>query len=168
VNGREGAEERRKEVRRSSDRILEETVQFNRILLDILEGRPQPFLDYQLRLHEIRELLGRREADRLAADELMVGLERIVRRLVEMGVIDKMPRKVRICKVEGQPGESFPSGTMREGWEKEEPQVGKRYCLYQDSGKIYRTGTVQRVAPDEFQTGYSIYRIEVLDGEPLG
>ncbi len=158
-------EDRRKESRRGSDWLLRETVRFNRILLDILEGRPRPFLDYSLRLKEIRELLGRREEDRSVAAEMFHGLERMVRRLAEIGVIDKMPRKVRIRKVRGSPGESFPTGTVREGWEKEEPQIGKRYCLYQDNGKIYRTGTIQRVAMDGFVTGYSTYRLEVLQDE---
>jgi hypothetical protein len=156
-------QERRRRSRRASDRIIREAVRFNRILLDILSGCPQPFLDYTLRLKEIRELLGRRTEDRQMADELADGLERIVRRLVEIGVIDKMPRKIRIRKIRGEAGESFPTGTVREGWEKEAPEVGKRYCVYQDNGKIYRTGLVQRVSPAEFVTGYSTYRLEVLE-----
>ncbi len=156
-------EERRRQFRRGSDRILREAVRFNRILLDILGGRPQPFLDYNLRIGEIRELLGRRQEDRQMADELANGLERIVRRLVEIGVIEKMPRKVRIRKIKGEEGESFPEGTVREGWEKDAPQIGKRYCVYQDNGKIYRTGLVQRVSPGEFVTGYSTYKLDVLE-----
>ncbi len=81
-----------------------------------------------------------------------------------------MPRKVRISKVDGRAGESFPEGTVREGWEKEPPQVGKRYCVYLDNGKIYRTGFIRKVGARAFQTGYSVYLLDVLasgDSESL-
>ena len=74
-----------------------------------------------------------------------------------------MFRKVRIQKVEGKAGETFPTGTVREGWEKEVPRVGERYALYQDNGKVYRTGMVRKAMPDGFVTDFSMYRMEIIE-----
>jgi hypothetical protein len=79
-----------------------------------------------------------------------------------------MFRKVRIRKVEGKQGETFPTGTERVGWEKETPTVGSRYCLYQDSGKVYRTGVVQTILPQGFVTGFSTYILEVVEVDRTG
>jgi hypothetical protein len=74
-----------------------------------------------------------------------------------------MFRKVRISKVGGKPGEAFPTGTVREGWERDSPRAGARYSLYQDNGKVYRTGFIQHILPNGFVTTYSTYKLEILE-----
>jgi hypothetical protein len=54
------------------------------------------------------------------------------------------------------------------GWEKELPAVGARYCLYQDNGKVYRTGVVKTVLPQGFVTGFSTYALEVVEVDRSG
>lgn len=149
--------------RRGSDKVIREIIRFNRILLDILEGRPGPFLDHPLKLEEVRELLGRRKEDRQLAGQLVEGLKDIINRLVELGVISKMPRRVRIIKISGSLDSTFPEGTWREGWEKEEPRVGIRYCLYQDNGKIYKTSPITKILEDGFETVFSVYRLQIIE-----
>ncbi|MGQ9859442.1 MAG: hypothetical protein ACUVS3_12250 [Thermodesulfobacteriota bacterium] len=79
------------------------------------------------------------------------------------GLHAQMFRRVRIRKVRAVQGDGFPEGTEREGWEKEAPQVGRRYCIYQDNGKVYRTSVVRRVTHRGFLTSHSAYVLEVLD-----
>jgi len=75
------------------------------------------------------------------------------------------PRRVRILKVKKLSEGAFPEGTRKTGWEGDKPQVGKRYYLLQDNGKVYRTGTITMVHEEGFDTDHSEYKLAVLKTE---
>jgi hypothetical protein len=139
-----------------------EILPFNRVLLDLMHAKPQPFMDFILRTIKLQDLLDQKPGLE-DVDERFTNLEYILHRLVEIGVVEKLPMRVRIRKLKGMPRKDFPTGTVREGWEKAEPRIGNRYSLYLDDGKIYRTGTIKRVRPGVFETVGSTYKLEVLD-----
>jgi hypothetical protein len=76
-------------------------------------------------------------------------------------------RRVKIRKLGGEDDEVFPVDEERVGWERSRPQTGDRYYVFQDSGKILRTGIVQRVTEGGFDTENSKYRLEEVE-LPLG
>jgi hypothetical protein len=71
-------------------------------------------------------------------------------------------RRVRIQKVRGEEEDLFPANTEKEGWERHEPEVGNRYFLFQDNGKVFRTGVVQRLDGSGFDTENSRYDLDIL------
>ncbi len=75
------------------------------------------------------------------------------------------PRRVRIVKVKKLLEDGFPEGTRKTGWEGVKPQVGKRYHVLQDNGKVFRTGTITLVQEGGFDTEHSEYKLEVLKTE---
>ncbi len=154
--------EKREGARRSSDRLIRQTMEFHRAIVDIMEGRGGD-LDSVLRM--VRQMgvgLGRREEDRRLGELLSAGLEGLVRRLVELGVIQQVPRKVRLRKVLGKTDEKFPVGMEKLGWEMDLPKVGERYCLYLDDGRVFRTGEILEYGEGHFRTRNSVYEIRPL------
>jgi len=90
----------------------------------------------------------------------------IAGRLLELGIIDQLPRKIRLTKILGKTNGEFPVGIEKIGWEMNLPKVGERYCLYLDDGRVFRTGEVAECRVDHFRTGSSVYRVEVLEESP--
>ena len=71
-------------------------------------------------------------------------------------------RRVRIRKLQGENDGVFPTSTEKEGWEREPPAEGERYFLYQDNGRIFRTGFVHKGDDDGFETENSRYELVVI------
>jgi len=159
--------EKRRIVRRKSDQMLMETLRFHRAILDLLQGKAGDFQGALSRIQLCSSGLGRRESDRRLGEEFRKNLEEIADRLVELGVIERLPRKIRLRKVLGKTQGKFPLGLERVGWEMEPPKVGHRYCLYLDDGRIFRTGVVMEASPDHFRTGNSVYSLEVMESQSL-
>ncbi|MGQ9654251.1 MAG: hypothetical protein ACUVXD_09330 [Thermodesulfobacteriota bacterium] len=156
-------EEKRERARRSSDRLIRQTVEFHRAIVDIMEGRGGD-LDSVLKMaRQMGVGLGRREEDRRLVELLSAGLEGLARRLVELGVIEQVPRKVRLRKVLGKSDEKFPVGMEKLGWEMDLPKVGERYCLYLDDGRVFRTGEVLEYGEGHFRTRNSVYEIQRVE-----
>lgn len=157
--------EKREGARRSSDRLIRQTMEFHRGIIDIMEGRGG---DLPALLRMVRQMgvgLGRRDEDRKLGELLSAGLEGLARRLVELGVIEQVPRKVRLRKVLGKSNEKFPVGMEKLGWEMDLPKVGERYCLYLDDGRVFRTGEVMEYSEEHFRTRNSVYEIHVAQDE---
>ena len=75
-------------------------------------------------------------------------------------------RKVKITKTKGI-SDKVPIGTAKEGWQREEPQIGKSYVLYQHDGSIFRTSVVTEIIEGGFETASSTYEVEVLESDEL-
>jgi hypothetical protein len=152
--------EKRAQIRRKTDRLIRETMNVHRIILDLLQGRKGDFAKALRQMQVVGSSLGRRAEDRKLGEALSQGVEGIARRLLELGIIDQLPRKVRLRKVLGVSGSKFPVGLERVGWEMDVPKAGERYCLYMDDGRLFRTGEVTEQSNDHFRTGNSVYEIE--------
>jgi hypothetical protein len=156
--------EKRRSARRKSDRLILETMRFHRAILDLLQGKGGDVEEILRGLKELSPTMGRRVGDKELGEEFSRSLEGITNRLMELGVIERLPRKVLLRKVLGKSDGGFPIGLERTGWEMELPKHGERYCLYLDNGNVFRTGLVEECGVDHFRTGNSIYAIEVLEG----
>ncbi len=159
--------ERRGGARRSSDLLIRQTMEFHRAIIDIMEGRGGDLPSLLRMARQTVVDLGRREEDRRLGELLSAGLEGLARRLVELGVIEQVPRKVRLRKVLGKSNDKFPIGVEKLGWEMDLPKVGERYCLYLDDGRVFRTGEVLEYGEEHFRTRNSVYEIRVVqEGGP--
>jgi hypothetical protein len=69
-------------------------------------------------------------------------------------------RRVRIRKMGGAEEEVFPVDEVREGWERHRPEEGRRYYVFQDNGKVLRTGIVKKLTLRGFETENSQYELE--------
>lgn len=166
--GRRESVERSTRMRRSSDRLLLETIKVHRTLLELLHGKSANLSAALRRLEEMGLDLGRREQDREMGEALTGGLEAIARRLLELGIIEQLPRKVKVIKVLGKESSAFPVGTERVGWEMDLPRPGQRYCLYLEDGRVFRTGEVTELGQNHFRTGNSVYELQVLEEDSAG
>jgi hypothetical protein len=155
--------DQRMDLRRGSDAVLRETAKVHRILLDLLNGKEGNFRGALAHFQRLGVDLGRRQEDRELSDVLAQGLQGIARRLLELGIIDQVPRRIRLTKVLGKADGKFPVGTLKLGWEMDLPKVGQRYCLYLDDGRVFRTGEVVEHGRDHFRTTNSVYRLELMD-----
>ncbi len=158
--------QQRTQIRRKTDRLIRETMDVQRTILNLLHGKKADFAMGLRRMQLLGRDLGRRAEDRRLGEALSEGLEGIARRLLELGIIDQLPRKVRLKKVLGVSGSKFSVGLERVGWEMELPKLGERYCLYMDDGRLFRTGEVTEYGNDHFRTGNSVYEIQVLEQRP--
>jgi hypothetical protein len=143
--------------------LVVETIRVHRKLLELLQGKGGNIAGTLRRIQEMGADLGRREEDRKLGQALSEGLDSISRRLLELGVIDQLPRKVRLTKILGRTNGRFPVGVEKVGWEMDLPLLGQRYCLYLDDGRVFRTGEVTEHRDDHFRTGNSVYKIEVVE-----
>ncbi len=154
--------EQRTHIRRKSDQLIRETADVHRTILDLLQGKKADFAKGLRRMQVVVRNLGRRQEDHKLGEALSQSLEQVVRRLMELGIIDQFPRRVRLKKTRGAGRSKFPVGLERVGWEMELPKPGARYCLYLDDGRLFRTGEVTQCRDDRFRTGNSEYAIETL------
>lgn len=160
--------DRRAAIRRSSDHLLMETIKVHRTLLELLHGKSANLSAALRRLEQMGLDLGRREEDKKMGEALKGGLDAIAKRLLELGIIEQLPRKVKVIKVLGKDGSSFPVGTERVGWEMDLPRLGQRYCLYLEDGRVFRTGEVTEMGQGHFRTGNSVYELQVLEEDSTG
>lgn len=173
MNGQKGKnpgnrKQRQPEPRRTSDKLLMETIKVHRTLLDLLQGKSGNIMGALRKLAELGLDIGRREEDRKIGEALTKGLGEIAQRLMELGIIEQLPRKVRLKKVLGKNDTKFPVGTERVGWEMEVPKIGQSYCLYMDNGKVFRTAEVADLGPSHFRTTNSVYQLEILEENVVG
>lgn len=166
----QGAEfvDRRARMRRSSDHLLMETIKVHRTLLELLHGKSANFSAALRRLEQMGLDLGRREQDKKMGEALRGGLDAIAKRLLELGIIEQLPRKVKVIKVLGKESSFFPVGTEKIGWEMDLPRLGQRYCVYLEDGRVFRTGEVTEMGHGHFRTGNSVYELQVLEEDSTG
>jgi hypothetical protein len=143
-----------------------ETVRFHRAVLDLLQGKDGDFSEILYRIQEISGRIGRREEDRKLGEALRHSSERLARRLMELGLIRQMPRKIRLRKLHGGDQGPLSVGGERIGWEMEAPVPGRRYCLHQDGGRVLRTGIVEACGAGYVRTQNSLYAHEVVGQKP--
>jgi hypothetical protein len=155
--------DQRNSVRRKTDQLLLETIRVHRVLLSMLQGKGGNMSSALRRLQQLGVDLGRRDDDRRLGQTLSEGLIGIANRLLELGIIDQLPRRIRLTKILGKSNGKFPVGMEKVGWEMEIPKVGERYCLYLDDGRVFRTGQIAEYGDDRFRTGNSVYKIEVME-----
>lgn len=160
--------ERRGRIRRGSDQLLMETIKVHRTLLELLHGKSANLSAALRRLEQMGLDLGRREEDKKMGEALTGGLDAIAKRLLELGIIEQLPRKVKIVKVLGKESSTFPVGTERVGWEMDLPRLGQRYCVYLEDGRVFRTGEVTEMGHGHFRTGNSVYELQVLEEDSAG
>lgn len=158
--------QKKRRSRRISDRLIRETVHFHRALLNLIRGKKGDLGPVLYRLNQLAALLGRREEDRKLGQEFIESLEDITDHLLKLGVIERLPRKVRLRKVMGKQVERFPTGMERVGWELERPRRGEHYCIYLGEGRVFRTGKVEDCDLYHLRTVNSHYEIEVLEVTP--
>jgi hypothetical protein len=156
-------ERRQKPPRRASDELIRETVQFHRKVLDLLQGKEGDFGEILYRIQQLCAQLGRREEDQRLGEAFSETVEGVARRLVEIGAIEQIPRRVKLIKLTGKKEEEIPVGVERLGWEMKRPKLGESYCLYKDTGGVFRTSPVEECDEETLRTGNSVYRIEVLE-----
>jgi hypothetical protein len=153
--------------RRKSDQLIRETMRFHYTLLELLEGKEGQFSPVLHRVQRLSNELGRRGEDRKLGKVYARGLERLASRLVEIGLIEHLPRKVRLEKIYGKMNERFPVGTVRIGWERDLPRAEKCYRLYMEDGRIFRTGKILEYGINYFRTANSVYKIDNITEEPV-
>jgi hypothetical protein len=160
--------EKRKSMRRKSDLLVRKTIQLNRTLIDLLRVQRGDLGNDLNRIRALGLSLGRREQHREAAADYFSGQERITQVLIELGIIERLPRRVRLRKLQGAITYPFPLGTGIVGREYKHPRHSYRYLLYLDSGLRFRTSVVRDHCDDYLRTAYSLYRLEVLEEPYMG
>lgn len=159
---------RRNAVRRASDTLMYEILTLYRTFADLLQGKKKDLKKELSLLHRIATELGRREEDRKAARDLCKSAETIAELLVESRVIEPMPRKILLRKMQGVNLEPFPVGTEIMGWEMNRPIFQERYFIYLDNGKIFTTSKVLEHREDYLRTYYSVYNLRVVEAFYMG
>ena len=162
----------RTEIRRGSDVLIIQIVEYLRILSTIIDGEDYDFGEPLADLIGMKEEIGRRQDDEELIDELCGLLEKISVALVEKKKLleiaeGKLPgkkgRRVRLTKLESIGKSDQTVGTTIDGWERMKPVEGKIYVIYKDNGKVYKTTALTKLYEDRFQTRNSIYKIEVIN-----
>jgi hypothetical protein len=74
-----------------------------------------------------------------------------------------MPRKVAIQRIKGLEHPHVPVGKVYQGWELDPPMVGSRYCLFKESGAVFRSSPVLEIIGKAFRTRHSLYTLRVLE-----
>jgi hypothetical protein len=156
------AENRRKKKRRSSDQILNETIQVLRTLERISKGEEADFSEYFVDLVGMKDRIGRREEDRKLGEALCSAIESIASNIGKLLEREKSLRHVRITKMGGKKGAKLAVETAILGWEEDRPQIGKNYRVFKEDGGVFRSAVVTKVTDDQFHTVNSLYRLEVL------
>jgi|Deesub1362B_J571_1020462.scaffolds.fasta_scaffold02675_5 hypothetical protein len=163
---------RRKGIRRHSDRILRKILEVLRDLEKVSEGQHVDFTEAYADLVALKDQLGRRREDRKLAEDLCATIESLAHRLSpqealnstqQQGIQEERPRRVRLFKVSGGGLGTQVSGTPTvEGWEESPPQTGKVYRIFKDNGGLFRTSVIRKVSSGYIQTQNSLYRLEVI------
>jgi hypothetical protein len=159
---------RRNAIRRTSDTLIYEVLSLNQTFADLLQGKKRDLRKNLSHLHRIASELGRRGVDRNAAKDLCKSAQMVAELLVEAGVIEQMPRKIRLRKMHGVNLEPFPIGTEIMGWEMNRPIFQERYFIYLDNGKIFTTSKVLEHREDYLRTYYSVYSLGVVEEFYMG
>jgi hypothetical protein len=160
--------EKRESTRRKGDTLIYETLHFNRTLIKVLEGKKGNLNKILYRLHRLSMKLGRRRRDGNVGKAFYESLELIARLLLEMGLIEQLPRKVYLRKMFGQKLERFPVGTRIVGWELQPPKSHQNYLIYLDNGNIFRTSAVLDFGDDYLRTFNSTYLFEIVEESYIG
>ena len=160
--------ERRAAMRRKSDRLIEETAHFHRTLIDILQGKRGDLHEITARLRDAGRNLGRRDSDRRLAKGYCDTMENMAELLLELGVIEHLPRRINLRKTRGEKLDVYPVGAQITGWEVKPPRKRERYFLYLDDGGVFRTSSVQECGHDYLHTFYSRYALQILEEAVMG
>ncbi len=153
--------ERRKELRRESDRILLKMVEILRVVEKLSRGEQVDFTEAYADLVGLKNQLGRRKEDRDLGEALCATVGAIACNVAQQGPGSYQGgrRRVRLTRLGGGKGQTH---RVIEGWENGEPQLGKSYLIFQDSGRVVRTSPLTRVSGAFLQTRNSLYQLEIL------
>ncbi|MEJ5376571.1 MAG: hypothetical protein WHX93_08330 [bacterium] len=156
------AAERRKEQRRESDRILMKILEILRVVEKLSRGEQVDFTEAYADLVGLKDQLGRRKEDRELGEALCVTVGAIACNVAQRGSSGQQMgrRRIRLTRLGGGKGETH---RIIEGWENEEPRVGKSYLIFQEGGRVLRTSPLTRISGAFVQTRNSLYQIEILD-----
>lgn len=156
---REG--ERRRESRRTSDRVLVKILEILKVVERMSRGERVDFTETYADLVGLKDRLGRRREDRELGEALCAIIGAIACSVADTDAQAARPqrRRVRLTRLGGGKGEQL---RVIEGWEEEEPQEGKSYRILQDNGRLVRTSTLTRVSGEFLQSRNSLYKIQVL------
>jgi hypothetical protein len=155
--------DRRKNKRRQSDQVMMKTVDILKSIERVSRGEDVDFKETYADLVDLKNQLGRREEDRTLGEMLCSTIESIAenigRPVSQVGLdSDDEPRKVRVRKVGKKNGDR----NVGVGWEECFPLIGKRYSVFMDDGRVFRTSVVTKVNAERIYTRNSLYQIEVL------
>jgi hypothetical protein len=156
-------EDRRKNTRRQSDRILVQTVAILKILEKISRGEIEDPTDYFTDLSVLIDQVGRRQEDRKVVKRLFSSLEAVANNLNKLLEKQRTLRQVKIIKMSGRKTQPIAVNTPIEGWEAERPKMGDCYRVYKDDGGVFSSSPVTEVQPGYIRTQNSFYRLEVLE-----
>jgi hypothetical protein len=155
-------ENRRKEIRRETDRVLDKLLETLQVVEKISRGEQADFTEAYADLVGLKNQLGRREVDRRIGDALCATIGAIASNIGHPGETKEQPaeerlRRVRLTKVSGGKGHATIAG-----WEEAPPEVGKSYRVFQENGSVVRTSPITRVSEGFVQTRNSLYQLEIL------
>lgn len=156
--------ERRKAQRREADRILWKLLDILRVVEKLSQGEEVDFTEAYADLVGLKDQLGRRKEDRDLGEALCATVGAIACNVAQKGFQgqDKAHRRVRLTRLGGGKGDAH---KVIEGWENNEPQLGKSYLIFQESGRVVRTSPLTRISGDFLQTRNSLYQLEII-GDP--
>lgn len=167
------AQEQRKKTRRHSDRVLRKVVEILQILEKLSEGEQVDFTEAYADLVGMKDQLGRRKEDRRLGDDLCATLGTTAAIIVQHAA-EPVPapapaparaheerlRKVRLTKA-SQTKKGADAAVV--GWEESPPALGKSYKIFTDTGGVFRTSILVKVAPGYIRTRNSLYEVQVLE-----
>ncbi len=162
-------QEQRKKTRRHSDRVLRKVVDILQILEKLSEGEQVDFTEAYADLVGMKDLLGRRKEDRRLGDDLCATLGTTAAIIVQRTPApapaparahEERLRKVRLAKV-SQTKKGDDAAIV--GWEESPPALGKSYRIFTDTGGVFRTSILVKVAPGYIRTRNSLYEVKVLE-----
>lgn len=153
--------ERRKEPRRESDRILSKMLEILRVVEKLSRGEDVDFTEAYADLVGLKGQLGRRKEDRDLGEALCATVGAIACNVAQKGTQGQQAsrRRVRLTRLGGGKGETH---RVIEGWENGEPQLGKSYLIFQESGRVVRTSPLTRISGGFLQTRNSLYQLEII------
>jgi len=155
------AAERRKEQRRESDRILVKILEILQVVEKLSQGEKVDFTEAYADLVGLKDQLGRRKEDRDLGEALCATVGAIACNVAQKGTQGQEigRRRVRLTRLGGGKGETH---RVIEGWENREPQLGKSYLIFQESGRVVRTSPLTRISGAFLQTRNSLYQLEII------
>lgn len=153
-------ENRRRKVRRDSDRLLEKILNTLRVIERLSEGEEEEeFTEHYADLVGLMHKMGRRQRDHKIGEAICTTFEAVANNLHRLLEKQGRKRKVKLVKVSGSGEPEAPIV----GWELLPPDVGKRYLVFDDKGSVYSTSPITMITDGQIHTRHSVYEIEVLE-----
>ena len=153
---------RRKEIRRETDKVLEKLLETLQVVEKISRGEDADFTEAYADLVGLKDQIGRRNQDRRMGDALCATIGAIASNIGRPAETKEQPaeeglRRVQLTRVSGGKGQTSVSG-----WEESPPEVGRSYRLFQENGSVLRTSPITRISEGYIQTRNSLYQLAVI------